>query len=101
MFLEFNTGTLIYFFPFISLHSLHKSSILMFSLLLLLGFFSHGVVIVDRIKIFKNYCAKKFIYDIVLNICWLISLDSDASMWFKTMGLLRIIVLMKLLSEIE
>lgn len=42
-----------------------------------------------------------FRYDFILNICWLISLSNEVSNWFKAIGLLRIIVLMKLLSEVE
>jgi Ion transport protein len=40
-------------------------------------------------------------YDLVLNVIWLISLSGDISDWLKTIGMLRIIILIKLLREIE
>jgi hypothetical protein len=39
--------------------------------------------------------------DLLINVAWIISLDSSSSLWFKAIGLLRIITLIGLLSEVE
>ncbi|KAL4474474.1 hypothetical protein ABPG72_016152 [Tetrahymena utriculariae] len=66
-----------------------------------IGFYKHGQIILDRWEICVNYLSKKFIYNLVLNVFWLISLHSDVSLWIKCFGLLHIFSLFQLTKELE
>ncbi|KAL4484634.1 hypothetical protein ABPG74_019811 [Tetrahymena malaccensis] len=66
-----------------------------------IGFYKHGQIILDRWEICTNYLSRKFIYNLVLNVFWLISLHSDVSLWLKCFGLLHIFSLFQLTKELE
>ncbi|EWS72989.1 cation channel family protein (macronuclear) [Tetrahymena thermophila SB210] len=65
------------------------------------GFYRHGQIILDRWEICSNYFKSRFIFDFVINICWLISLNPDISVWVKCFGLLRLFTLFRLLKELD
>ncbi|EAS01569.2 cation channel family protein (macronuclear) [Tetrahymena thermophila SB210] len=66
-----------------------------------IGFYKHGQIILDRWEICKNYLSKKFIFNLVLNTFWLISLHSGVSIWLKCFGLVHIFSLIQLTKELE
>ncbi|EAS01567.2 cation channel family protein (macronuclear) [Tetrahymena thermophila SB210] len=65
------------------------------------GFYRHGQIILDRWEICVNYFKSRFIFDLTLNICWLISLNPDVSLWVKCVGLFRLITLIRLTEDLE
>ncbi|KAL4511170.1 hypothetical protein ABPG73_008248 [Tetrahymena malaccensis] len=65
------------------------------------GFYKHGQIILDRWEICVNYFKSRFAFDLALNICWLVSLNPDISIWAKCIGLFRVISLIRLLKELE
>lgn len=49
----------------------------------------------------ETICVCASSYDIVLNVCWCVSLQEDSSEWLKAVGMLRLVNFVYLISEIE